>query len=167
VVDDRGVEPARGAWHAAQTGRLSSSTLRVVPLRSSSEASRACEISAIDRPVATSPEAGEVATLFGRKVPQCDLSATCPTAEGISDWISRDLSAKGRDADVRHPDLIAALAKEHNREIAAHRYRVSTGDTRSPRRLRRWLGVRLVRIGQSLGAPPPEPRPAAPRLEAC
>jgi hypothetical protein len=71
---------------------------------------------------------------------------------------------------VRHPDLIKELARERAMELqamAAHRYRAPVRGAQRDRKVRRWLGIRLVRLGQSLGAPLPESSPAGPCLDAC
>jgi hypothetical protein len=71
---------------------------------------------------------------------------------------------------VQHPDLIAALARERAKDLrasAAHQYRAPVRDAWPRWNVRRRLGVRLVRIGQWLGAPAPESIPSGPLIEPC
>jgi hypothetical protein len=75
-----------------------------------------------------------------------------------------------REVVVRHPDLIAELARERTLDLrasAAHRHRAAVQDALPRWNVRRWLGIRLVGLGQSLGAPLPEPRAIDPCLDCC
>lgn len=71
---------------------------------------------------------------------------------------------------MQHPDLIAQLARERAKDLrasATHQYRAPAPDAWPRWNVRRRLGVRLVRLGQWLGAPGPASLPSAPRIEPC